>query len=202
MSGPPNRRGRVPPHNPPQPTNPSPSLTTGRITSSAKILPSWDTTRPILRFDFPTAQAQETFHRAFLQVRSEKDKAAFMARFFENYDGQVSIPRRVIMDTSRDEQVAKEVQRSLGVVMETAGDEEVARRLQEQIGGTRVDAQLYDEEIASLGQRWLGFERQRQGYNNGGYGEQYPPAYGPGNGEYGDEYDPRYGNWGPWRGGY
>ena len=151
--------------------NSSPSPATGRITSSAQILPNWDTSRPILRFDFPNAQAQEAFHRAFLQVRSEKDKAAFMARFFENYDGQVSIPRRVVMDTSRDEQVAKEVQRSLGVVMDTDRDLEVARRLQQQMGGdgsgeNRMNARSYDEEMASLRQRRLDFERTRQGYGS------------------------------------
>ena len=78
-----------------------------------------------------------------------------MARFFENYDGQVSIPRRVVMDTSRDEQVAREVQRSLGLVIDTDRDLEVARRLQQQIGGdgiggNRMNAQLYDEEMTSL----------------------------------------------------
>ncbi|CAI9628873.1 unnamed protein product [Alternaria burnsii] len=153
--------------------NSSPSPATGRITSSAQILPNWDTTRPILRFDFPTAQDQEAFHRAFLQVRSEKDKATFMARFFDNYDSQVSIPRRVVMDTSRDEQVAKEVQRSLGVVMDTDRDLEVARRLQQQmdgddIDGNRMNAQLYDGQMASLRQRRLDFERRRQGYGGTG----------------------------------
>jgi hypothetical protein len=96
-------------------SSPSP-LAPGRITTSAASLPSWDTTLPILRFDFPNAQTQATFHRAFAQIRSEKDKAAFMMRFFENYDGQVLIPRRVIMDTSRDEALAKRVQDSLGVI--------------------------------------------------------------------------------------
>jgi hypothetical protein len=96
-----------------------------------------------------------------------------MARFFENYDGQVSIPRRVVMDTSRDEQVAREVQRSLGLVIDTDRDLEVARRLQQQIGGdgiggNRMNAQLYDEEMASLRQRRLDLERRRQGY--GGVG--------------------------------
>jgi hypothetical protein len=96
-----------------------------------------------------------------------------MARFFENYDGQVSIPRRVVMDTSRDEQVAREVQRSLGLVIDTDRDLEVARRLQQQIGGdgiggNRMNAQLYDEEMTSLRQRRLDLERRRQGY--GGVG--------------------------------
>ena len=205
------------------PANSSSSPATGRITSSAQILPNWDTSRPILRFDFPNAQAQEAFHRAFLQVRSEKDKAAFMARFFENYDGQVSIPRRVVMDTSRDEQVAREVQRSLGLVIDTDRDLEVARRLQQQIGGdgiggNRMNAQLYDEEMASLRQRRLDFERRRQGYGgagglgyNGGVGRMTDrfgdmsvhqrvahPGYAPQQPRQPDYYDNGYGEPHPW----
>jgi hypothetical protein len=196
------------------PANSPSSPATGRITSSAQILPNWDTSRPILRFDFPNAQAQEAFHRAFLQVRSEKDKAAFMARFFENYDGQVSIPRRVAMDTSRDEQVAREVQRSLGLVIDTDRDLEVARRLQQQIGGdgiggNRMNAQLYDEEMTSLRQRRLDLERRRQGY--GGVGRMTDgfrdmsvhqrvahPGYAPQQPRQPDYYDNGYGEPHPW----
>ncbi|KAH8641742.1 hypothetical protein IG631_04683 [Alternaria alternata] len=205
------------------PANSSSSPATGRITSSAQILLNWDTSRPILRFDFPNAQAQEAFHRAFLQVRSEKDKAAFMARFFENYDGQVSIPRRVVMDTSRDEQVAKEVQRSLGVVMDIDRDLEVATRLQQQMGGdgsgeNRMNAQLYDEEMASLRQRRLDFERRRQGYGGAsglGYNDGVGwmthrfrdmsvhqrvahPGYAPQQPRQPDYYDNGYGGPHPW----
>ncbi|KAI4621121.1 uncharacterized protein J4E87_006749 [Alternaria ethzedia] len=111
--------------NPPQPA--------GLITSSPHTLQNFDLTAPILRFDFPTPAAQATFHRAFLQVRNEKDKAAFMQRFFDNYDGQVSIPRRVIMDTSRDEEVARRLQQSLPVELDTGRDEQMARQLQGQM---------------------------------------------------------------------
>ena len=113
------------PTNPPQPA--------GLITSSPHTLQNFDLTAPILRFDFPTPAAQATFHRAFLQVRNEKDKAAFMQRFFDNYDGQVSIPRRVIMDTSRDEEVARRLQESLPVELDTGRDEQMARQLQGQM---------------------------------------------------------------------
>ncbi|KAI4628174.1 hypothetical protein J4E80_002312 [Alternaria sp. BMP 0032] len=113
------------PTNPPQPA--------GLITSSPHTLQNFDLTAPILRFDFPTPAAQATFHRAFLQVRNEKDKAAFMQRFFDNYDGQVSIPRRVIMDTSRDEEVARRLQQSLPVELDTGRDEQMARQLQGQM---------------------------------------------------------------------
>ncbi|KAI4714099.1 hypothetical protein J4E89_001549 [Alternaria sp. Ai002NY15] len=113
------------PTNPPQPP--------GLITSSPHTLQNFDLTAPILRFDFPTPAAQATFHRAFLQVRNEKDKAAFMQRFFDNYDGQVSIPRRVIMDTSQDEEVARRLQESLPVELDTGRDEQMARQLQGQM---------------------------------------------------------------------
>ncbi|KAI4636244.1 hypothetical protein J4E83_001198 [Alternaria metachromatica] len=113
------------PNNAPQPP--------GLITSSPHTLQNFDLTAPILRFDFPTPAAQATFHRAFLQVRNEKDKAAFMQRFFDNYDGQVSIPRRVIMDTSRDEEVARRLQESLPVEVDTGRDEQMARQLQGQM---------------------------------------------------------------------
>jgi hypothetical protein len=84
----------------------------------------------MLRFDFLTPGAQATFHRAFAQVRTEKDKADFMARFFDNYDGQVQIPRRLIMDTSRDEAMAREVQGALPPMLDTARDEAIAREVQ------------------------------------------------------------------------
>jgi len=105
----------------------------GLITSSPHTLQTFDLTAPILRFDFPTPAAQATFHRAFLQVRNEKDKAAFMQRFFDSYDGQVSIPRRVIMDTSQDEEVARRLQESLPVELDTGRDEHMARQLQGQM---------------------------------------------------------------------
>jgi hypothetical protein len=57
-----------------------------------------------------------------------------MQRFFDNYDGQVSIPRRVIMDTSRDEEMARRLQDSLPVEVDTGRDEEMARRLQGRMG--------------------------------------------------------------------
>lgn len=162
MSVPANTRGLNPRPNTSQSASPS-LLAPGRITTSAVSLPSWDTTLPILRFDFPNAQTQATFHRAFAQIRSEKDKVAFMTRFFENYDGQVSIPRRVIMDTSRDEALAKRVQDSLGVEMETSRDEEVARRLQQEMQRVALDeGRRNDEEMARLMQRRLDWERQRQ----------------------------------------
>ncbi|KAI4949416.1 hypothetical protein J4E91_005155 [Alternaria rosae] len=110
-----------------------PAQTPSLITSSPHALQKFDLTVPILRFDFPTPAAQATFHRAFLQVRNEKDKAAFMQRFFDNYDGQVSIPRRVIMDTSQDEEVARRLQGSLPVEVDAGRDEEMARWLQGQM---------------------------------------------------------------------
>ncbi|KAH6881677.1 hypothetical protein BKA58DRAFT_433457 [Alternaria rosae] len=110
-----------------------PTQTPSLITSSPHALQKFELTAPILRLDFPTPAAQATFHRAFLQVRNEKDKAAFMQRFFDNYDGQVSIPRRVIMDTSQDEEVARRLQGSLPVEVDAGRDEEMARRLQGQM---------------------------------------------------------------------
>jgi hypothetical protein len=112
-------------------STPPPRLAPGRITRSPNTLRHWDTARPILRFDFQTPQEQATFHRAFAQIRTEKDKADFISRFYANYDGQVQIPRRVIMDTSRDEEVAREVQERMSMIMETESDEEVAREVQE-----------------------------------------------------------------------
>ncbi|KAL1799452.1 hypothetical protein ACET3X_003489 [Alternaria dauci] len=173
MNVPTNRRRSALPHGSRQSPDTTTPPATGCITNSAQILPNWDTSRPILRFDFPNAETQSTFHRAFLQVRSEQDKAAFMARFFENYDGQVSIPRRVIMDTSRDEQVAREVQQGLEVAMDTERDMEVARRLEQQVnrngfGEDRMNTQSFDEEMASLRRRRLDFERRRLGYGSAG----------------------------------
>jgi hypothetical protein len=154
---------------PTQPPVPTSSITgplaPGSISRDPNTLRHWDTARPILRFDFQTPQEQATFHRAFSQIHTPKDKADFISRFFDNYDGQVQIPRRVIMDTSRDEEVAKrvqeilppvldtardevvarEVQGRLGVVMETERDEEMARRLQERTPLPRTDR---DEDIA------------------------------------------------------
>jgi hypothetical protein len=69
-----------------------------------------------------------------------------MARFFSNHDGQVQIPRRVVMDTSCDEEVARGVQEGLGVVMEMEGGERVAREVQEELGVV-MDTQE-DEEMA------------------------------------------------------
>lgn len=120
-----------PTNTPSQP--PPPTQIPGLITSSPRALQNFDLIAPILRFDFPTPVAQATFHRAVLQVRNEKDKAAFMQHFFDNYDGQVSIPRRVIMDTSQDEEVARRLQGSLPVEVDTGRDEEMARRLQGQM---------------------------------------------------------------------
>ncbi len=146
------------------PTNtahPSPSQPPGRISSSPRTLTTWDTSLPILRFDFAIPAAQATFHRAFLQVRSEKDKATFMTRFFDNYDGQVSIPRRVFMDMSRDEEVARRLFED-APPPPTHADEEVARRLQERMNGGGFGAggvrRAYDGE----GQR-------RYGVDGGGY---------------------------------
>ena len=92
-----------------------------------------------------------------------------MMRFFENYDGQVLIPRRVIMDTSRDEALAKRVQDSLGVEMETSRDEGVARRLQQEMQRVALDeGRRNDEEMARPMQRRLDWERERQRYGGAG----------------------------------
>jgi hypothetical protein len=114
----------------PPPSAPLPPLAPGQITRDPNTLRQWDTARPILRFDFRTPEEQATFHRAFAQIRTEKQKTEFMTRFFNNYDAQVQIPRRVMMDTSRDEAMAREVQERMGLVIETGRDEEMARRMQ------------------------------------------------------------------------
>ncbi|CAA9962920.1 hypothetical protein PTMSG1_06288 [Pyrenophora teres f. maculata] len=130
----------------------------GTITTSFHHLATLNLTHPILRFSFPTASAQTAFHHAFAQLRTPRDRAAFMERYYDNYEGVVDIPRLVHMDTSNhekmarrlaeqederlrgevramaegDEGVARELQGSLGVEMGTEGDEEVARRLEEE----------------------------------------------------------------------
>ncbi|PZC91173.1 hypothetical protein A1F95_08954 [Pyrenophora tritici-repentis] len=112
----------------------------GTITTSPNRLDTLDLTHPILRFSFPTAAAQTAFHHAFPQLRTPRDRAAFMERYFDNYEGVVDIPRRIHMDTSNDEEMARrlaeeEEERLRGDVREMAeGDEKMARELQEGLG--------------------------------------------------------------------
>ncbi|KAF2022858.1 hypothetical protein EK21DRAFT_95389 [Setomelanomma holmii] len=120
-----------------------------KITTNPEALRHFDTTHTILRFGFPDAASQAAFHRTFALLNTEKEKAAFMQRFFANYDGVVAVPKvPTRWDTSGDEGLAIDLQAetplpdtSNDVVLAqqlmqympppgTDGDEEIARRLQ------------------------------------------------------------------------
>jgi hypothetical protein len=66
---------------------------TARITTNPESLRTFDVSAPILRFEFPDPASQAAFHRSFALTKTNADKAKFMARWFDNYDGQVSIPK-------------------------------------------------------------------------------------------------------------
>jgi hypothetical protein len=130
-------------------STPSSTPLSRRITRAPESLREFDTSRPILRFDFPDAATQSSFHRAFALLRTKKDKAAVMQRFFDNYDGVVSIPKvPARWDTSGDMDLARKLQAETPLpdtrndillaqhLMDdespppTVGDAELARQLQ------------------------------------------------------------------------
>jgi hypothetical protein len=83
-----------------------------------------------------------------------------MARYFDNYDGVVGIPLRPIMDTSRDEDMARELQSKLPVMLDTAQDESLA---QEMLGTWEplVDVER-DEELARVMQERLSLDAESE----------------------------------------
>lgn len=118
------------PINPTTPTRLIPP--TPHITTNPSTLRTFNTSLPIHRFDFPDAATQAAFHRSFALLRTEKDKADFMQRFFDNYDGQVSIPKRPARyDTSNDEALAKKMMDGEREGM-VDSDGELARAMQEE----------------------------------------------------------------------
>jgi hypothetical protein len=134
-----NMSTRIPPQSlllTPNPQTPVPILTTlllhgGRITQNPHDLLTFDPSRPILRFTFPSAASQASFHRAFALLRSEAEKTAFMQRWFECYDGVVEVPHvQERWDTKGDEALAQKLQEE-APPPPTHDDEIVARALQE-----------------------------------------------------------------------
>ncbi|KAF1833959.1 hypothetical protein BDW02DRAFT_354541 [Decorospora gaudefroyi] len=181
-------------------------LAPGRITRAAHQLREWDTTRPILRFDFPAPEAQASFHRAFAQIRTPADHAAFMTRFRGNYDAQVQIPRRILMDTSNDEALAQclhdeapppptdadaalaqEMQARLAPILDTGLDEEIARGLHEctdTTGDEELARRLQEQLDIGSGNEAVGEEvitrrmQARLDHGGGGYGGSHREEIG------------------------
>jgi len=137
-----------------------------RITTNQTTLPSFSPTHPILRFSFPTVASQASHHRAFALLRTTKDKASFMAHYFDSYDGVISIPKvPARWDTSGDEEIAKRLwdeamppathddERLARLLYSdalpppTLGDRELTRRLQEE---TPLPVTSRDEDIARM----------------------------------------------------
>ncbi|KAF2826795.1 hypothetical protein CC86DRAFT_406048 [Ophiobolus disseminans] len=132
-----------------QPPSPTP---TPRITTKAENLLTFDPTSPILRFNFPNAATQASFHRAFALLLTTRNKAAFLSRFAENFDAQVNIPKKPVRwDTSGDEELAKELWD--GAEMDVGNDGELAQRLQ---GETQLPDTRNDEGLAR--ELWNGAE--------------------------------------------
>ncbi|KAF1937021.1 hypothetical protein EJ02DRAFT_303858, partial [Clathrospora elynae] len=103
----------------------------GRITQFPHALRNWSITTPTLRFTFRTPEQQATFHRAFAQLGTSADRATFMDRFSDHYDGVVQVPRHMAMDTAEDEGFARQLQGEA----RTENDGEIARVLQFQLNG-------------------------------------------------------------------
>lgn len=118
------------PHSTP-PSVQYPRPTTPKTTTTLHSLTTFDPIAPILRFSFPTAASQASFHHAFALIRTNADKASFLSRFTDNFDAQVIIrqsPAR--WDTSNDEALARELWDS-AAAPPTEGDENLARVLWE-----------------------------------------------------------------------
>jgi len=139
--------GSVPLRMPPDALTTLPPQPTARITTNPEALRTFHTSLPILRFDFPDAASQASFHRAFALLKTSKDKAAFMQRFFDNYDGQVSIPKvPARWDTSNDEAMARQLHDD-APPPPTDEDEHLARMLQDDAPPPPTDG---DGELARM----------------------------------------------------